>query len=96
MELVGTERTQAVDLLEKAISKYHEKLEEWAVFLEPVIYSEFENCFGGAQAELKRLKANTEKEPDRAGTVSYFWKSYQKACQLVRDRIKSLAILPRT
>lgn len=91
-EPTGAHRTQAVNSMEKAIGKFQEKLEEWAVFLEIAIYNEFDHCYAGASAELRRLKANTEREPD----TKYFWDSYQKACQLVRDRIKNLAVLPRT
>jgi hypothetical protein len=65
-------------LLEEASRKYQEKLEEWAVFLEPALYDEFEHCHAGVDAELRRLRANTEKEPDRAGTVKYFWQSYRQ------------------
>lgn len=90
----GAERTHGIDLLERATHKYHEKLEEWAVFLEPTLYDEFDHCYAGADAEWKRLKTNSD-EPDRAGTVAYFWKSYRQACQMVRDRIKSLAVMPR-
>jgi hypothetical protein len=95
-ELIDAERTQGIASLETATSKYHEKLEEWAVFLEPALYDEFEHCYAGADAELKRLRTNSEKEPDRAGTVNYFWKSYRQASQMVRDRIKNLAVIPRT
>jgi len=87
------ERTQSIDSLQKATDKYHEKLEEWAVFLEPALYDEFDRCYGAAEAEWKRLKAN-HSEPDRAGTVTYFWKAYGQASQMVRDRIKSLAVMP--
>jgi hypothetical protein len=91
-EPIGTERTQVIDSMEKAIGKFQEKLEEWAVFLEIAIYTEFDHCYTGASAELRRLKANSEREPD----TKYFWDSYRKVCQLVRDRIKILAVLPRT
>jgi hypothetical protein len=91
-EPTGTDRTKAIDSMEKAIGKFQEKLEEWAVFLEIAIYNEFNHCHGEATVELRRLKANSEREPN----TKYFWDSYQKACQLVRDRIKTLAVLPRT
>jgi hypothetical protein len=67
-----------------------------AVFLEIEQYKEFDHCYAGASEELKRLKANIEHEEDRAQTVRYFWDSYQNVSQLVRDRIKTLAVLPRT
>jgi hypothetical protein len=95
VRMTDAERIQNIDLLKKANDEYHEKLEEWAVFLEPALYDEFDHCFAGADAEWKRLKANDE-GPDRAGTVAYFWKSYRQASQMVRDRIKSLAVMPRT
>ena len=91
-EPTGTDRTKAIDSMEKAIGKFQEKLEEWAVFLEIAIYNEFNHCHGEATVELRRLKANSEREPN----TKYFWDSYQKSCQLVRDRIKTLAVLPRT
>jgi hypothetical protein len=89
----GTERTQSIDALEKATAKFQEKLEEWAVFLEPTLYAEFDHCYANADAESRRLKRD-DKEFDR--TTNYFWLSYSQASQLVRDRIKSLAVMPRT
>jgi hypothetical protein len=94
-ELTGTERIQSIDSLERMTSEFHVKLEEWAVFMEPTMYDEFEHCYVGADAEWKRLKTNPA-EHDRAGTADYFWKSYRQACQMVRDRIESLAVIPRT
>lgn len=72
------------------------KLEEWGVFLEPKLYDEFERCHIGASEELKRLKANSPFEKDKILNATYFWTAYSQACQIVRDRIKSLAVLPRT
>ena len=95
VKITDAERTERINWLARANNKYLEKLEEWAVFLEPSLYSEFEHAYVAANDEWRRLKTNAE-EPDRAGTVRYFWKSYQQACQLVRDRIKSLAVMPRT
>jgi len=33
-------------------------IQEWAVFLEPDLYDEFERCHIGADEELKRVRAN--------------------------------------
>jgi hypothetical protein len=95
VRLMDAERTKRIDWLKRASDKYLEKLEEWAVFLEPPLYDEFDHAYAAADAEWKRLKTNPE-DHDRAGTVAYFWKSYRQACQMVRDRIKSLAVIPRT
>lgn len=95
VRITDAERSERIDWLERANDKYLKKLEEWAVFLELPLYDEFDHAYAGADAECKRLRTNPA-ELDRAGTVAYFWRSYRQACQLVRDRIKSLAVMPRT
>ncbi len=63
------------------------------MFLEPGIYDKFASCHVAAVEEWKRLKNYSER--DRDGIFAQFWSSYSKVCQLVRDRIKSLAVVPR-
>jgi len=93
----GEERTQNIARLSAANNKYLEKLQAWAVFLEPTLYDEFERCNVGADEELKRLRANRSDDgKEKALNAEYFWHAYRNACQEVRDRIKSLAVLPRT
>lgn len=84
-----------IESLRKASEAFHEKLEEWAVFIEVEIYDEFNRCYMGADEEWRRLKAGNEKD-DPAEIVSHFWTAYRNACQKVRDRIKNLAVMPRT
>lgn len=91
------QRTRQIDRLAAASEKYLEKLEEWAAFLEPGLYDEFERCHIGADEELKRVRANrSDDDKERAQGAEYFWSAYRHACQKVRDRIKSLAILRGT
>jgi hypothetical protein len=80
--------------LENASERFKEKLEEWAVFLEPKLYDEFDRCLAGAQALSQEERSLDDKR--RSGSQQYFWNSYRKACQMVRDRIQSLAVIPRT
>jgi hypothetical protein len=92
--IIDIERGKQVAELQSANQKFREKLEEWAVFLEPALYDEFDHCQAGAEAlcgEEKTLDGHP-----RPGSKTYFWDSYRKACQLVRDRIKGLAVMPRT
>lgn len=86
---------EEIESLRKATEAFHEKLEEWAVFIEPDLYDEFNRCYIGADEEWRRLKAGNDMD-DRAGIVRHFWTAYQNACQKVRNRIKSLAVMPRT
>jgi hypothetical protein len=44
------ERYRKITDLESASQKFREKLEEWAVFLEPKLYDEFDHCQAGAEA----------------------------------------------
>jgi hypothetical protein len=90
-----TERTQRIAELKDASETYRAKLQERAVFIEPHLYDKFEHCYIGAHVELKRLQASTS-WPENQLNVEYFWRSYGEACQAVRDRIQSLAVLPRT
>jgi len=89
-------RAQYVARLAAANDEFLAKLQEWAVFLEPELYDEFERCHIGADEELKRVRANRASDDDKARNAEYFWRAYRNACQRVRDRIKHLAILPRT
>ena|SRR5215472_16265213 len=91
-----TERTQNIARLREANDDYLAKLEEWGVFLEPRLYDEFERCHIAAEAELKRVKGNNPNDKDKALNTKYFWSSYRQACQQIRDRIQSLAVLPGT
>jgi hypothetical protein len=51
----------------------------------------------GADEELKRARANrSDDDKEKAQGAEYFWRAYRHACQKVRDRIKSLAILRGT
>ena len=89
-----TERAQSIRRLEEVNEKYLAKLEEWGVFLKPTLYDEFERCHMGADEELKRLNSDSQQKEDRALNAQCFWRSCSQACQKVRDRIKSLAVLP--
>jgi hypothetical protein len=84
-----------LESLHKAAEAFHEKLEEWAVFIDIEIYDEFNRCYIGADEEWRRLKAGNE-ENDPAEIVKHFWDAYRHACQKVRDRIKNLAVMPRS
>jgi hypothetical protein len=91
------EHVQNVARLSAANDAFLERLEAWAAFLEPDLYDEFDHCHIGANEELKRLKANREDDSrEKAQNAEYFWRAYRNACQKVRDRIKSLAVLPGT
>jgi hypothetical protein len=84
IRLTTAETTQYIEELERASDRFNAKLQEWAVFLAPDLYDAFERCHTAADSEWRRLKARSD-EPDRAGTVNYFWTSYRQASQLVRD-----------
>ena len=96
VELGDTERIRLIERLEEANEDYLRKLEEWTAFLEPKVYDEFSRCHIGADEELKRLRTNSPFEKNKTLNAQYFWTSYSQACQHVRDRIKSLAVLPGT
>ena len=95
--LLSQEHVQNVERLSAANNAFLEKLEAWAAFIERDLYDEFERCHIGADEELKRLKANRNDDGrEKAQNAEYFWRAYRNACQEVRDRIKSLAVLPGT
>lgn len=96
VEMTASERTQHNTQLAKANEEYWAKLEEWGVFLVPDLYDDFERCHIGATAEVKRVESNNPFEKDKALNAKYFWNSYSQACQKLRDRIKSLAVMPGT
>src|SRR5579871_3963853 len=79
---------------EKASRTFKEKLEEWAVFLEPKLYSEFDHCYAAASAFCREEKSASG--APKEGSKSYFWDSYRAASQMVRDRVQSLAVVPGT
>jgi hypothetical protein len=89
---VNPKRDDLIAELESANQKFREKLEEWAVFLEPKLYVEFDHCYAAAHA-LCREEKSFEGKP-KEGSKKYFWDAYQNACQMVRDRIQCLAVLP--
>lgn len=97
IRIADEERAQYIDRLATANDKFLAKLQEWAVFLEPDLYDEFERCHIGADEELKRVRANRSLgSNEKNQNAEYFWHAYRHACQKVRDRIKLLAVLPRT
>jgi hypothetical protein len=83
--LDGEERKEWIESLQKAADVFNAKLQEWAIFLEPVLYDVLERCYGGADSECSRLKEGSEK-PDRARTVDLFRYSYNRAGQLLRGQ----------
>jgi hypothetical protein len=48
--VIDIDRAKQVAELQSANEKFREKLEEWAVFLEPKLYDEFDHCHAGAEA----------------------------------------------
>lgn len=95
-ELMGDALEKCVNELGEANDKLLTKLEEYGVFLTPQIYDEFERCHIGASAEFDRLKSALGDPREKKINAEYFWSSYRKACQLVRDRISSLAVITGT
>jgi hypothetical protein len=97
-ELTGDALKQCVREFGEANDKFLTKLEEYGVFLTPEIYDEFNHCHIGADAEFQRFETDSlNLHPDEKGrNAQYFWAAYRKACQLVRDRIGSLAVITGT
>ena len=97
-DLTGDALKTCIKEFGEANDGFFAKLEEWGVFLEPAIYDEFDHCHIGAEAELDRFKTGrADLDPDEKGrNAKYFWAAYSKACQLVRERIKSLAVISGT
>jgi hypothetical protein len=94
-ELTETERSENIQRLETVNENFLERLEQWAAFLEPEIYDEFDHCHSGADQELNRLRTNSPHEKDKTINAEYFWDSYRQVCQKIRDRLRSLSVLPR-
>ena len=95
-ELMGDALETCVNELGEANGKLLTKLEEYGVFLTPEIYDEFERCYNGASAEFDRLKEALDYPQDKTINAKHFWTSYSKVCQLIRERISSLAVIAGT
>ncbi|HJT54375.1 MAG TPA: hypothetical protein VJ848_11030 [Candidatus Angelobacter sp.] len=93
-ELEEAELIDAARILTQETKLYLEKLTEWAVFLEPPIFDEFNRCYEGANEEGKRLQGHNLFHTDQQLNVRHFTTSYSNASQKVRDRIKLLSALP--
>jgi hypothetical protein len=93
-ELQDEEKARVVERLHEVTQMYLNKLEEWGAFLEMSLYDSFERCFYGADAEWKRLSSHSGLDRDRGFNYKQFFDHYRAACQGIRDRLKSLAILP--
>jgi hypothetical protein len=94
-EKKGEAKAALVEKLHVANERYFTKLEEWGAFLEPTLYDSFEHCYYGADEEYKRLALSVISDHDESLNCKYFFDNYRAACQGIRNRLKSLAILPK-
>lgn len=93
-ELTEAERIEVTKTLGQETNRFLEKLTEWAVFLEPPIFDDFDRCYAGANEEFKRLEGHNGFHTDEVLNIRHFTNSYSNVSQKVRDRIKQLSALP--
>jgi hypothetical protein len=92
----GSRKEEYLRGLSKATADYWVKLQEWGAFLEPSLYDSFERSYYGAEAECERISKGIPSDEDRIRNQRQFSDNYRAACQGIRDRVKSLSILPRS
>jgi hypothetical protein len=90
------QKTLLIENLRGTTDDYFSLVEEWGAFLEPSLYDSFMRSFYGADEECKRLRGGFDSHDDRSRNHRQFLDNYRAACQGIRDRLKSLAILPGT
>ncbi|PYP82157.1 MAG: hypothetical protein DMG65_26990 [Candidatus Angelobacter sp. Gp1-AA117] len=97
-ELTGDALKRCITEFGEANDKFLVKLEEYGVFLTPAIYDEFERCHVAAHFEFDRFKTDPLNlhPKDKGLNAEHFWRAYREACQKVRDRISSLAVITGT
>jgi hypothetical protein len=95
-EMNETEHYKAAAELAEADRNFSAKLVEWGVFLTPEIYAEFEKCHFGSDAESRRVRSFPSDDRERVVNKGSFYTNYSSGCQMVRDRISKLAVLPGT
>jgi len=93
--VTDAETAALVERLIDANNKFVSKLEEWGVFLEPAQYDEFKRCNDAVEHFLEVFpRQGREIERDYVITRRHFWDHYSSACQMARDRIATLAVIP--
>jgi hypothetical protein len=90
-EKLGQERDQLIDRFGMVTEAYWAKVEEWAAFLDPQLYTYFERAYYGADEEYKRLRTETGSAGAQLNTEQFLG-NYQRACQETRDRLKRLVV----